>query len=393
MPFADSPLNARPRLLVVSHTYASPINRGKLVALSQHFEVACATCRTSSAFGLEHHNSGEASHSDITMHYLDVIGNPSSTTRYFFKGLWPIINAKHDFILVESEPWSLIRWQVWLMKTLSRSPAVFGEFSWENVERTGLKGFFSRLAYRAATATAQFFIAGNRDAAEILTRRGAKRVLTSPQLGVDPDQFFPVSDEGKSELRRIAGIPAGVTLVGFCGRFVAAKGLPTLLKAVEIAGLHLVLLGSGKLEDEMRSRKLPWLTILPPTDHAGVAPFMQMLDLFVLPSITVASSGRNWREQFGHVLIEAMACAVPCLGSDSGAIPEVIGDPDCIFPEGDSTKLAELLRRATTDRAWLAAKGASALERATQFYTHDALAKEWASFMLRLHKPEQKNEN
>jgi len=279
------------------------------------------------------------------------------------------------------------------MKTLSRSPAVFGEFSWENVERTGLKGYFSRLAYRAATATAQFFIAGNRDAAEILTRRGAKRVLTSPQLGVDPDQFFPVSDEGKSELRRNAGIPAGVTLVGFCGRFVAAKGLPTLLKAVEIAGLHLVLLGSGKLEDEMRSRKLPWLTILPPTDHAGVAPFMQMLDLFVLPSITVASSGRNWREQFGHVLIEAMACGVPCLGSDSGAIPEVIGDPDCIFPEGDSTKLAELLRRAATDRAWLAAKGASALERATQCYTHDALAKEWANFMLRLHKPEQKNEN
>jgi len=40
-------------------------------------------------------------------------------------------------------------------------------------------------------------------------------------------------------------------------------------------------------------------------------------------------------EQFGHVLIEAMAMGIPVIGSDSGAIPEVIGREDLLFPEDD----------------------------------------------------------
>ena len=43
----------------------------------------------------------------------------------------------------------------------------------------------------------------------------------------------------------------------------------------------------------------------------------------------------GWKEQFGHVIIEAMACKVPVIGSDSGEIPHVIGDAGLIFPEGN----------------------------------------------------------
>ena len=51
----------------------------------------------------------------------------------------------------------------------------------------------------------------------------------------------------------------------------------------------------------------------------------------MLPSLTRP----NWKEQFGRVLIEAMASGVPVIGSDSGAIPDVIGQAGLIFPEGD----------------------------------------------------------
>jgi glycosyltransferase involved in cell wall biosynthesis len=67
--------------------------------------------------------------------------------------------------------------------------------------------------------------------------------------------------------------------------------------------------------------------------------FAQM-DCLVLPSRTRP----NWKEQFGRVLIEAMACGVPVIGADSGEIPNVIGAAGWLFPEGNAAALAERLR-------------------------------------------------
>jgi glycosyltransferase involved in cell wall biosynthesis len=58
-------------------------------------------------------------------------------------------------------------------------------------------------------------------------------------------------------------------------------------------------------------------------DSSAMPAFYRDLDLFVLPSRTTPA----WKEQFGRVLIEAMACGVPVIGSDSGEIPHVIGAP------------------------------------------------------------------
>ena len=69
------------------------------------------------------------------------------------------------------------------------------------------------------------------------------------------------------------------------------------------------------------------------------------LDVLVLPSLTRA----NWKEQFGRVLVEAMACGTPPLGSSSGEIPNVIGDAGLVFPEGDASALAESLQRLMDD--------------------------------------------
>ena len=68
--------------------------------------------------------------------------------------------------------------------------------------------------------------------------------------------------------------------------------------------------------------------------------FYQGLNAFVLPS----RSRPNWVEQFGRVLIEAMACNVPVLGSRSGEIANVIGDAGALFPEGDISALSDALR-------------------------------------------------
>jgi glycosyltransferase involved in cell wall biosynthesis len=67
---------------------------------------------------------------------------------------------------------------------------------------------------------------------------------------------------------------------------------------------------------------------------------MSCCDALVLPSLTTP----RWKEQFGRVLPEAMACGVPVIGSTSGNIPAMIGDAGIVVPEGDAGAVAAALR-------------------------------------------------
>jgi len=68
----------------------------------------------------------------------------------------------------------------------------------------------------------------------------------------------------------------------------------------------------------------------------------------VLPSETQA----NWKEQFGRVLIEAMACGTPVVGSNSGEIPQLISSSGggLVFPERDASAFAAALKRLIADQ-------------------------------------------
>jgi glycosyltransferase involved in cell wall biosynthesis len=82
------------------------------------------------------------------------------------------------------------------------------------------------------------------------------------------------------------------------------------------------------------------------------------MDVLVLPSRT----GQYWKEQFGRVLVEAMACGVPVIGSSSGAIPAVIGEAGLVVPEGDIQGFRDALLKLRIDpglRQQLIVKGLS----------------------------------
>jgi glycosyltransferase involved in cell wall biosynthesis len=76
-----------------------------------------------------------------------------------------------------------------------------------------------------------------------------------------------------------------------------------------------------------------------------VPEYFHQMDMLVLPTETK----KRIREQFGRVLVEAMASGVPVIGSTCGAIPEVIGDAGLVFREGDADALAGELRRMLSD--------------------------------------------
>ncbi|MBC7239486.1 MAG: glycosyltransferase, partial [Chloroflexi bacterium] len=88
----------------------------------------------------------------------------------------------------------------------------------------------------------------------------------------------------------------------------------------------------------------------------------------------------KWKEQFGRVLIEAMACGVPVVGSDSGEIPHVIGEAGLIFPEGDALLLRRCLERLQQDMAFRQDLARRGRERVLQHYTQAQIAAQTVAF-------------
>jgi glycosyltransferase involved in cell wall biosynthesis len=98
--------------------------------------------------------------------------------------------------------------------------------------------------------------------------------------------------------------------------------------------------------------------------------FYQALDVFVLPSRTLST----WKEQFGRVLVEAMACAVPVVGSDSGEIPNVVGEAGLLFAEGDVDGLRGHLQRLLDDPKLRAKLGQAGRAHMLAHYTMQQIA-------------------
>jgi glycosyltransferase involved in cell wall biosynthesis len=265
-----------------------------------------------------------------------------------------------DLIHIDEEPYNLATFLVQRSACAIGARTVF--FSWQNLKRTYPPPFswFERYTLRHAAAG----IVGNADAEQVWRVKGYRGPLTViPQVGVEPDVFKPLE----------ITVPTDQFRVGYAGRFVAEKGVDVLLRALHnLNGTWQAdLVGSGpeqprlaelaqRLQIADRVRFLSWMP------SAQTVDYYQSLDVLVLPS----RSRSNWKEQFGRVLVDAMACGVPVIGSTCGEIPHVIGDAGLIFPEGDAAALHDRLRALQNDRALrrdLAQRGRQrVLERFTQ---------------------------
>jgi glycosyltransferase involved in cell wall biosynthesis len=166
-------------------------------------------------------------------------------------------------------------------------------------------------------------------------------------------------------------------IIGFAGLLTEQKGWKVLLQA--LAGLpghfKVVLAGAGPQKAEL----LEWLKrpdLRGRVHYAGVLPKDVLLatyplfDVVVLPSISTPQIV----EQFGAVLAEAMACGVPVIGSDSGAIPEALGQGGLIFPEGNAEALALAILRMSEDEELRNSCVEQGRKRYHTFYTCEAYA-------------------
>lgn len=280
-----------------------------------------------------------------------------------------------ELVQVDEEPASLALLEVLLLKKPRNFRLIF--FTWENLVADYRLPF--RWSRQIAFAHCDGAIAGNREAAGLLEQAGFRKpTVIIPQLGIDAALFAPQpAEQLRSELELTT------FTVGYVGRLIAEKGLMTLLHALHQIGgeWQWLIVGRGPLratlEQEAQRRgiasRLRWVDTVP---HHEVARYLNSMNVMVLPSETTP----RWKEQFGHVLIEAMACGVPVVGSDSGAIPEVIGDAGLIFPQRDADALAERLKGLRDQAALRRVLAQRGRERVLTHYTDQCIAERTVAF-------------
>jgi glycosyltransferase involved in cell wall biosynthesis len=259
--------------------------------------------------------------------------------------------VRPDVAFLEAEPYALAATQ-W-GRTLRRRGVPFGVQCYENIDRPlppPIRWLRTRVLREAA------FVAARSQSAAALARawgaRGDVEIAPPPVPG-----WASVPPHGERPFT-----------IGYAGRLIESKGLTDLLAAVRRlqAPVELVLIGNGELRPELEGQPVPGSTVrvLDGFSHDQMAGAYAQIDVLALPSRTTPT----WKEQFGRVIIEALWCGVPVVGSDSGEIPWVIGltGGGLTFPEGDIEALAERLRelREAPDlRRALAQAGRAAVER------------------------------
>ncbi|MBW4534560.1 MAG: glycosyltransferase [Pleurocapsa minor HA4230-MV1] len=358
------------RVLIVSHAYVVGVNQGKLKAIADTKEVELALLAPNNWKALEWNRflPLEMPFPQIRIYSAPVwFTGKVGAHLYAPWKIWQVIDDfQPDLIQVEEEIFSLCAFEVAIWAKLYQKPMVV--FGWENQQRSlPLPRQWVRNLVMSAT---NLFIAGNQDGAAVMRNWGyTRQIEIMPQMGVDTVLFSPQIPSNKDEFN-----------IGFLGRLVPEKGIDILFTAVsqlQPQGLNcrITICGSGfseaDLRQEAKKQKLEDIvTWKGAVRHEEAPQEISKFDVLVLPSRTVAT----WKEQFGHVIIEAMAMGIPVVGSSCGEIPNVIAHPDLIFPEEDATALAIILKRAICDRSWLQEMSNYGIDRVQKYYSHERIA-------------------
>jgi len=289
---------------------------------------------------------------------------------HFYPRLGGIMRKlRPEIVHIDEEPYNFATFHaMWLSRRVG-ARSLF--FTWQNLYRDYPPPFrqMERYNYRHT----RMALAGNRDAAEVLKQKGySGPIRVIPQFGFDTDIFRRV------EPRQTR--PDGATFtLGFLGRLVESKGLPTLLEALVTLpdNCRVVFVGNGPMKSALEEQAASLGIAARVAFTAGVPTYeipnvLQTLDALVLPSLTRP----NWKEQFGRVLCEAMACETPVIGSDSGEIPYVIGDAGLVFHEGNAQELAARIRQLLDNPPLYAELARKGRQRVLDNYTQERIARQ-----------------
>lgn len=274
-------------------------------------------------------------------------------SRYFIKSLGKYLSSnKPDIIYVVHEETTLILIQILLYRKLFSPKSKIIFFSM-NALGVPLKKWHQRLRWRWIKRGVEFVFVHYPGIEKCFREAGfEKPIYHQTQIGVDEEVFRP-DDVLRREVRERLDLNDKF-VIGYAGRLTHEKGLDDLLKTLPLDGVDWVLLlvGNGPMKEEIKDfarsngyeDRIKLIGVVPLQD---MPEYMRAMDCFFIGSKTYPHSV----DSFPLVPVQAMACGVPVIGSDCGAIPWQVDDCGLIFPEGDYVALKKHLMTMVSDDA------------------------------------------
>ncbi len=303
---------------------------------------------------------------------------------YFYPYWWkPVREFNPDIIHIDEEPWSLSTLQFALSGAKSGAKILF--YSKQNILKRLPFPFsiFERTVFRVSNCA----VALTEEVRQVLCKKGYEKQIFIVPHGVKLEHFYP---RDMLTLRNKLGLNSLV--VGYVGRLTEEKGVIDLVRSLSILSrkdvkFQSLIVGSGpykgKVKRTIDNLELNGLIrIIPSVPHNEISKYYNCIDILVVPSHTT----KSWKEQFGRVLIEAMACGVPVIGSSSGEIPNIIRKTGggLIFQERNTKDLAAKICELLRDDGKRKELGQKGREKVIELYSYEVVARQFYEVYKRL---------
>jgi len=239
---------------------------------------------------------------------------------------------------------------------------------------------------------ADLFLAVTQRAKDVLILEGAPAEKIRVQMpGIDIMHFQPRPKD--QDLLRRFGCSNEDLIVLFVANLYVEKGVFDLLHAFKMCLMNsaidkpvrLLMGGSGPEKDRLHSivsqlRLENHVRFIGSHKYSHMPALHNLADIFVLPS----QPARRWQEQFGYVLVESMACGKPVISTQSGSIPEVVGNAGTLVPPNDYLALGHAIGDLLASRQLRADLGGRGRTRAEDLFDARKVAQQFRNHYLGL---------